>query len=66
MGNRDGPSRSGLTDNLLGRGLRKVLGNVEGLEVELDSSSGDGLDSGGAAGTDLGCSVGAGEAVVTT
>lgn len=36
-------SRGGLTDNLLGHGLRKVLRNVEGLEVKLDGSSGDGL-----------------------
>ena len=47
---RDGPgslrNRGGLTDNLLGHGLGKVLGNVEGLEVELDSSSRDGLDWG--------------------
>lgn len=48
---RGGPgslgSGGGLTDNLLGHGLGKVLGNVEGLEVELDSSSRDGLDCGG-------------------
>ena len=43
-------SGGGLTDNLLGHGLGKVLGNVEGLEVELDSSSRDGLDGGGGCG----------------
>jgi len=57
-------SGHGLTDNRLGHGLGsgprslgsglgslgKVLGDVEGLEVELDCSSGDGLDCGGGRG----------------
>jgi len=66
IGNRlgGGPGRGGglgsghgLTDNRLGHGLGsrpgslgKVLGDVEGLEVELDCSSGDSLDCGGGRG----------------